>query len=209
MSQTQVLTKHGYDFYEVASAFQKAIRRGDEDNALFWGIELYETNYKSYVWKRMVIMCSEDVGLGEPSCIVQVMALKQSFDFLFQLKDYGAMKLPFIQAILVLVKSRKSRYVDHAITVYWDKIEKEKRAFNDYVFDNHTRRGKAMGRDLKFFYNESCKITNANKLQGEEELEKEAWKVDNVYGIQRDDEPVNDTTFNSAKKKQDDCPTLF
>ena len=209
MSQNQVLTKHGYDFYEVASAFQKAIRRGEEDDALFWGIELYETNYKSYVWKRMVIMCSEDVGLGEPSCIVQVMALKQSFDFLFQMKDYGAMKLPFIQAILVLVKSRKSRYIDHAITVYWDKIEKERRNFHDYVFDNHTRRGKSMGRDLRFFYNESCKITNANKVTGEEELEKEAWKVDNVYGIQRDDEPVNDTTFNSAKKKQDDCPTLF
>jgi len=208
----QLLTVHKYDFFEVASAFQKAIRRGEEEDAMYWGIELYESNYKDYVWKRMIIMCSEDVGLGEPSCIVQVMALHQSFEFLRKMKDYGAMKLPFTQAIICLVRSRKSRYCDHAITVYWNENTKQYRRmeFKDYVFDMHTRRGKAMGRGLRFFYTDSCKICNANKIKGEEELERRAWQVDEVGSdIDREDIPVTDEGYMVARRRDDDSPTLF
>lgn len=207
----QKLTTHGYDFYEVASAFQKAIRRAEEDDALYWAAELYESGQQEYAWKRMIIMCSEDVGLGEPSCIVQVIALKQSYDYLRSWHDYGGMKLPFVHAVLCLVRSRKSRYCDHAITVYWEMIKRGiKRAFKDYVFDMHTRRGKAIGRGLEFFYTDSCKIVNANKLSGEEQLEQAAWKVDYVGRIDRVDEPVKDSTFLAVKKKADDnMPTLF
>lgn len=210
-SSCQKLTAHGYDFYEVASALQKAIRRAEEDDALFWAAELYESGYQDYCWKRMIIMCSEDVGLGEPSCIVQVMACRQAYEFMKAWHDTGAMKLPFVQAVLVLVRSRKSRYCDHVITVYWNKIKSGiKRAFKDYVFDMHTRKGKAMGRGLEFFYTDSCKIINANKLSGEERLEEEAWKVDYVGRIDRVDVPVQDTTFLAIKKKTDaNQPTLF
>ncbi len=43
----QILTKNGYDFFEVASAFQKSIRRGMEKEAMYWAIELYESNYQN------------------------------------------------------------------------------------------------------------------------------------------------------------------
>ena len=152
----QKLTKKGYDFYEVASAFQKSIRRGLLDEAMYWGIELYESSYAEYAWKRMVIMASEDVGLGEPSCIVQIMALKQSYDYLELRHDQGAKKLPFTQAVVVLVKSRKSRFVDHAITVYWQQNREEVKPIPDWAYDMHTRKGKAMGRGLSYFYKESC-----------------------------------------------------
>lgn len=205
----QRLTKKGYDFYEVASAFQKSIRRGLFDDAMYWGIELYESSYEEYAWKRMVIMASEDVGLGEPSCIVQIMALKQSFDYLAMRRDMGAKKLPFTQAIAVLVKSRKSRFVDHAITVYWQQNKEEIKPIPDWAFDMHTRRGKAMGRGLDYFYKESCLIANANKVEGEEDLERIAWKVDNVYGIDREDLPATDKAYRDSEKKNDGSPTLF
>ena len=205
----QRLTKKGYDFYEVASAFQKSIRRGLLEDAMYWGIELYESSYEEYAWKRMVIMASEDVGLGEPSCIVQIMALKESFDYLTMRRDMGAKKLPFTQAIAVLVKSRKSRFIDHAITVYWQQNREEIKPIPDWAYDMHTRRGKAMGRGLDYFYKESCLITNANKVEGEEELEKIAWRVDNVYGIEREDLPATDKAYRSAERKDDGSPTLF
>ena len=205
----QRLTKKGYDFYEVASAFQKSIRRGLLEEAMYWGIELYESSYAEYAWKRMVIMASEDVGLGEPSCIVQIMALKQSYDFLELRHDQGAKKLPFTQAIVVLVKSRKSRFVDHAITVYWQQNREEMKPIPDWAFDMHTRKGKAMGRGLSYFYKESCLIANANKVEGEDELERIAWKVDNVYGVDREDLPATDKAYRSEEKKNDGSPTLF
>ena len=205
----QRLTKKGYDFYEVASAFQKSIRRGLLEDAMYWGIELYESCYAEYAWKRMVIMASEDVGLGEPSCIVQIMALKQSYDFLELRHDQGAKKLPFTQAVAVLVKSRKSRFVDHAITVYWQQNKEEVKPIPDWAFDMHTRKGKAMGRGLSYFYKESCLIANANKVEGEEELERIAWKVDNVYGVDREDLPATDKAYRSEERKNDGSPTLF
>ena len=205
----QKLTKKGYDFYEVASAFQKSIRRGLIEDAMYWGIELYESNYEEYAWKRMIIMASEDVGLGEPSCVVQVMALKQSFDYLNMRKDMGAKKLPFTHAIAVLVNSRKSRFIDHAITVYWQQNREEIKEIPNWAFDMHTRRGKAMGRGLDYFYKESCKITNANKVEGEEELERIAWKVDNVYGIDREDVAATDKAYKDSDRKNDGSPTLF
>ena len=205
----QRLTKKGYDFYEVASAFQKSIRRGLLEDAMYWGIELYESSYAEYAWKRMVIMASEDVGLGEPSCIVQIMALKQSYDFLELRHDHGAKKLPFTQAVAVLVKSRKSRFVDHAITVYWQQNREEMKPIPDWAFDMHTRKGKAMGRGLNYFYKESCLIANANKVEGEEELERIAWKVDNVYGVEREDLPATDKAYRSEERKKDGSPTLF
>lgn len=205
----QRLTKKGYDFYEVASAFQKSIRRGLLEDAMYWGIELYESSYAEYAWKRMVIMASEDVGLGEPSCIVQIMALKRSYDFLESRHDQGAKKLPFTQAVVVLVKSRKSRFVDHAITVYWQQNREELKPIPDWAFDMHTRKGKAMGRGLSYFYKESCLIANANKVEGEEELERIAWKVDNVYGVDREDLPATDKAYRSEERKNDGSPTLF
>ena len=41
----QVLTMKGYDMFEVISAFQKSIRRGLEDDAMFWGVELYNSGF--------------------------------------------------------------------------------------------------------------------------------------------------------------------
>ena len=205
----QKLTKKGYDFYEVASAFQKSIRRGLLEDAMYWGIELYESNYSEYAWKRMIIMASEDVGLGEPSCIVQIMALKQSYDFLHLRGDAGAKKLPFTQAVVVLTNSRKSRFIDHAITVYWQQNKEEMKPIPNWAYDMHTRKGKAMGRGLDYFYKESCLIANANKVEGEEELERIAWKVDNVYGIEREDLPATDKAYRKEERKNDGSPTLF
>lgn len=205
----QRLTRKGYDFYEVASAFQKSIRRGLLEDAMYWGIELYDSGYEEFAWKRMIIMSSEDVGLGEPSCIVQVMALKQSFDYLTLRKDIGAKKLPFTHAIVMLVKSRKSRFMDHAITVYWQQNRDEMKPVPEWAYDKHTRKGKAMGRGLQHFYDDACLICNANKVEGEEELEKIAWRVDNVYGIEREDLPATDKAYRNSERKDDGSPTLF
>jgi len=58
------LTAGGYDYYEVASALQKSIRRGLEDDALFWATELYISDYAAHAWKRLLVIASEDARIG-------------------------------------------------------------------------------------------------------------------------------------------------
>ena len=52
MGSFKLRTKNGYDFYEVASALQKSIRRNDVVVAAFFGVELWQSGFGNYVWKR-------------------------------------------------------------------------------------------------------------------------------------------------------------
>ena len=54
------LTKRGYEFGEVSSAMQKAIRRGDTPLAGYWALELWASGYGNYVWKRLLTVSAED-----------------------------------------------------------------------------------------------------------------------------------------------------
>ena len=206
----EIKTKKGYDFFQVASAFQKSIRRCDERQATFWGIELYESGYQGYAWKRMVIMASEDVGLGDPDVIVKIMALKESYEFLAAKKERSLPeRLPFMHAILLLVRCSKSRYVDHAITYYWQTHKDNRMEMPDYAYDMHTRQGKAMGRGLKHFYEESVKTNNSNKIEGEVEIEALAMEVDNVFGVERIDRSTEDAEVVVKSKSKPTQVDLF
>ena len=75
-------TKNGYDFFEATSSFQKAIRRCDEDQALFWAVEFWESNRAEYVWQRMFVMTSEDIGLANLNLPQQIWSLYQMYNYL-------------------------------------------------------------------------------------------------------------------------------
>ena len=47
-------TLRSYDFGEVSSAMQKAIRRGDTQLAGYWALELWASGFGNYVWKRLL-----------------------------------------------------------------------------------------------------------------------------------------------------------
>jgi replication-associated recombination protein RarA len=51
-----IRTVCGYDFFEVSSAMQKAIRRADTGVAGFFALELWASGYRDYVWKRLFII---------------------------------------------------------------------------------------------------------------------------------------------------------
>jgi replication-associated recombination protein RarA len=116
----------GYDFYEVLSAMQKTIRRGLEEDALFWGTELYLSDYADHAWSRLLVISSEDVGLASTAGIY----VKVLNDMYRRNKKSGEARLYFTHAILLLARSPKSRIVDHATIVSFEG-PREKRALPD------------------------------------------------------------------------------
>jgi hypothetical protein len=78
-SFAETLTPGGYLAGEVASALQKEIRRGHEREALFWATELELKGNGQYVWKRLKIIASEDVGIADSNVAVQVRALHENW----------------------------------------------------------------------------------------------------------------------------------
>jgi replication-associated recombination protein RarA len=75
-------TCRGYRQDEVVSCLQKAIRRGLEDDALFWAVELDESGWGEYAWSRLVVICSEDVGLADPHMPSTIAALYSNWQLL-------------------------------------------------------------------------------------------------------------------------------
>src|SRR4051794_25198672 len=69
------VTPGGYAKGEVASALQKEIRRGNEREALFWASELELAGNGEYLWKRLKIIASEDVGLADSAATILVASL--------------------------------------------------------------------------------------------------------------------------------------
>lgn len=153
----QMLTRKNYDFFECSSAMQKSVRRGYERDALFFAIELYASGYSKYVWKRIFIMVSEDIGMANPDLPQRIQALYQNWLFIAD-KNVSDGTLPIIHAILELCRSKKSRHLDHAKV--WALSTDYRPDVPDYALDTHTRRGKKMGRSLKFFVEEGSKINN-------------------------------------------------
>ena len=151
-------TVGGYDFYEVLSALQKAVRRGDEKMALYWSHELYLSDYASHLWTRLRVMASEDVGLADSSVAALVRALYENWE---QEKDNTLYQT---HAVLALVRAPKSRLVDHATICAKLTIENKLShpSIPDYALDKHTDKGRNMGRWWKFFRNIGALLVQPN-----------------------------------------------
>jgi len=166
-----VLTKRGYQLDEVVSTLQKEIRRGHEEEALFWAQEMMESGYFNYVWKRLGIIACEDVGMADPHAAVLVGSLWATF---LQIKKFQ--QSPVVEgdllafAVLYLARATKNREVDDfKLHVEGRKNEGWHPEVPDYALDMHTNRGRAMGRDLANWFEDGAHLENRggpNRYEG-------------------------------------------
>ncbi|MDI9871330.1 AAA family ATPase [Flectobacillus roseus] len=183
----QIITKKGYSGPEVISAIQKCIRRGWEKEALYWALELYESNYSEWLWKRLRIISSEDIGLAEPNISSEIWALYCMFREAAKNKeDKGEPQRLFLaHAVIKLCRSKKSRLIDWAI--FWEILTHpfKRLEIPDVALDKHTDRGKRLGRSWKHFFEEGSKLDphEIQELEDEyRELAKNAISNSNEIG---------------------------
>ncbi|MCE5255908.1 MAG: AAA family ATPase [Spirochaetaceae bacterium] len=73
--------KDGDYHYDAISAFIKSIRGSDPDAALYWLARMvYAGEDPSFIFRRMFISASEDIGLADPQAVQVVSACAQAFD---------------------------------------------------------------------------------------------------------------------------------
>lgn len=152
------LTPRGYDIYELLSALQKDIRKGNEYQALFWAIELESFNSKM-LWNRLQVIASEDIGVANPFAPLLIDVLERKYDDAKK-RNNGSYRLFLTHAVLFLARSHKSRIVDDLLNVVYGEIQHESKKLSipDYALDMHTLRGKKMGRGLEYFFSEGNKL---------------------------------------------------
>ena len=73
--------KEGDYHYDTISAFIKSIRGSDPDAALYWMARMIRAGEDPrFIFRRMIISASEDIGMADPQALVQVNAAAQAFD---------------------------------------------------------------------------------------------------------------------------------
>jgi replication-associated recombination protein RarA len=155
----QLKTENDYDFSEVISALQKEIRRGHEEAAMFWGLELYEKYWKA-LWTRLQVICNEDIGIANPQAIILIQTLKTQFEDFVKGRRDGSMRLVLANAILYLCRSPKSREADHfQCVINQRRLQQNWRLeIPDYCLDKHTARGARMKRSWAHWFSEGCQL---------------------------------------------------
>ncbi len=143
-------TANGYAADEVISALQKEIRRKKTDEAVYWAYELCLSGevFQIKLWERLQVIAIEDVGFGNPNACVVVQSLKQSF-----FEDFDHVDDKYIQAMFAaayLAESPKDRFIDEIKNYF--VLTKHSPKIPAYALDKHTKRGKEMGRDSRYFW---------------------------------------------------------
>ena len=150
----QLRTIRQYNFGEVSSAMQKAIRRGDTQLAGYWALELWASGFGNYVWKRLLTQ--------------EVKALCDRYELVnANVPARKAKGRIFIsKAVILLCAAKKSRDADHLQNFVYDQCAgvdaetladdlrqaPEYVAIPEYAYDCHTRAGKMAGATKAQFF---------------------------------------------------------
>jgi putative ATPase len=74
--------KDGDAHYDTISAFIKSVRGSDPDAALYWMAKMvYAGEDPRFIFRRMLILACEDVGLADPHALSVVVDASRAFDY--------------------------------------------------------------------------------------------------------------------------------
>jgi len=131
--------KEGDVHFDTISAFIKSLRGSDPDAALYWLAKMvYAGEDPRFIFRRMLILASEDVGLADPNAIVVVNACNEAFDRVGMPEG----RYHLAQATLYLATAPKS----NSVMGFFDALasleqEKEKEVPNHLKDANRDKKG--------------------------------------------------------------------
>jgi replication-associated recombination protein RarA len=162
----KLTTRNGYDFFEVSSSMQKAIRRMDTKTAGYFALELWHSGYANYVWKRLFTISAEDCA---GFVTKEIEALWQGHQLVNDKAKEPKGRIFVSKAVILLCNWEKSRDADHLqnlvydkkinmsdsdINEYFEEIRKNPIPIPKYAYDVHTMQGKRMGKTKADFFKE-------------------------------------------------------
>lgn len=130
--------KEGDAHFDIISAFIKSVRGSDPDAALYWLARMvYAGEDPRYIFRRLIILASEDVGLADPQAVTVVTSCAAAYDRI----GLPEGRYPLAQATLYLATAPKS----NSTMAFFDAlatVEKEQEAavpnpLRDPSRDNH------------------------------------------------------------------------
>jgi putative ATPase len=140
--------KEGDAHFDTISAFIKSLRGSDPDAALYWLAKMvYAGEDPRFIFRRMLILASEDVGLADPNAVVVVNACANAFEWVGMPEG----RYHLAQATLYLANAPKS----NSVMGFFDAlavVEKEREAEVPNHLKDANRDKKGLGHGAGYLY---------------------------------------------------------
>lgn len=152
-------TPSGLIFWEALSALQKYIRRSDERNAMRMAAELSE-RHMAILLNRLRVIAFEDISLADPDVVDRTLQWgAQCWEWHKAKKQSNRMILAAI--VMIQARAKKSRIANEFQRVVYSEIENGlKPEIPDFALDQHTSRGRKMGRGIEHFLEDGAWLNN-------------------------------------------------
>src|SRR5450755_2120062 len=136
--------------YDTISAFIKSVRGSDPDSALYWLAKMIEAGEDPrFIARRLIILASEDIGLGDPQGLVVAIAAHHAVEFIGMPEG----KIPLAEATLYLACAAKSSSAVAGIGNALDAVQKgEVVQVPTYLRDAHYPGAKRLGHGEGYQY---------------------------------------------------------
>ena len=140
--------KEGDAHFDTISAFIKSLRGSDPDAALYWLAKMvYAGEDPRFIFRRMLILASEDVGLADPNAVIAINACAEAFDRVGMPEG----RYYLAQAALYLATAPKS----NSVMGFFDAlaaVEQEREAEVPTHLKDASRDKKGFGHGMGYLY---------------------------------------------------------
>jgi replication-associated recombination protein RarA len=147
-------TMRGYSPYDCVSAMQKAIRRSQPQQAVYWAMELYGSGHQTWMWNRLQEILSEDIGPADRYLPATIYALRETSDSKRKKHKWGGMEAT--HAVILMATAEKNGIACFMSMVASEDYH-ERFEIPDEAKDMHTRAGRKMGRGVDHFIEEGAR----------------------------------------------------
>lgn len=136
--------------YDTISAFIKSVRGSDPDSALYWLAKMIEAGEDPrFIARRLIILASEDIGLGDPQGLVVAVAAFHAVEFIGMPEG----KITLANATIYLACAPKSNTAVAGIGAALDAVQKgEVVQVPTYIRDAHYPGAKRLGHGEGYQY---------------------------------------------------------
>ncbi|GMO46692.1 MAG: hypothetical protein Ta2B_28410 [Termitinemataceae bacterium] len=122
--------KDGDYHFDTISAFIKSVRGSDPDASLYWLAKMVRSGEDpSFIFRRMIILASEDIGLADPYALQVVLSCADSFNRI----GFPEGNYPLSHACLYLATAPKS----NSLMAFFDALKEVDKA--DAEVPNHLK----------------------------------------------------------------------
>ncbi|MGZ9453476.1 replication-associated recombination protein A [Mycoplasma sp. AC157] len=141
--------KNADSHYNNLSAFHKSLRGSDPDAALYYGMLIIKSGDFDGLYRRMLCVAYEDIGLAHPNISLKVMAAINSAERL----GMPEARLPLSTIIIELALSPKSNSTYQAMQKVSKLIDNGKiYEIPDHLKDSHYKSAKKFNHGVNYLY---------------------------------------------------------